>query len=52
MSDIGEPDSLLGHVADEGMKVMEMRLEQQGVKNGRVLVMLTDWEGANPNSNV
>jgi hypothetical protein len=52
MSDIGQPDSPLGEVANEAMQLIEMRLAQQDVTNGQVLVMLTDWEGVSPNSNV
>lgn len=48
MADIGKPETELGRVADEAMKLIEDRLGSKG----EVTVMLTDWDEHTPNSNV
>jgi hypothetical protein len=52
MADIGKPDSVLGKAADEGMNLIDQRLQAQGVFGGNVIVLLTDWKETEPNSNV
>lgn len=52
MADIGKPETELGLVADEAIKLVEQRLGEKGAEGGQVLVMLTEWGQFTPNSNV
>lgn len=50
--EINNPDSVLGKASDQAMKSIEHELGPQGVYGGNIIVLLTDWNGTKPNSNV